>query len=152
MSSPFAAPYVPPAPGAYAPPTAERRGPGLGITAMVVALVAVPLAVGAAAVIGFRVGLGAGKEIAARPFGTTFDLSVLTPVRYDVLAGEIVFWTATALGVWALAQGIVALATARGRGPALIAVVVAALGPILFVGAAAVFVQAGMGAGSGIGG
>jgi len=71
MSSPFAAPYVPPAPGAYAPPTAQRRGPGLGITAMVVAL---------------------------------------------------------------------------------IAVVVAALGPILFVGAAAVFVQAGMGAGSGIGG
>ncbi|RCS61846.1 hypothetical protein [Microbacterium sp. JB110] len=57
--------------------------------------------------------------------------AVLAPARPLIIIGEIGFWLGSALGVWALIQGIVALRTQRGRAPAVWAIVVAAASPIL---------------------
>jgi hypothetical protein len=152
MSSPFAAPYTRPAVGSLPPAPVARRSAALGTVALVAAVVVVPIAAAIAAVESFRIGLGAGKEIASRPTGQAFDWSILSPVRYDVLVAEIVFWTATTLGLWALVQGIVAVVTARGRGQGIGAIVVAAVGPVLFFVAVAVLLNVGIVAGSGIGG
>jgi hypothetical protein len=152
MSSPFAAPYAQPAPGVYAPPPPPVRRRTLGVVARLVAVITVPVASVVGAIAGWRVGLGTGKELAGRPRGAAVDLSVLTPVRYDVLLGEVAFWVATALGVWAVVQGIVAIVRARGRGQGIAAVIVAGLGPLVFGAAVFVLLTAGMGAGTGIGG
>ena len=42
-------------------------------------------------------------------------LALLSPVRDLVLWAEIGFWAGTVLGIWALIQGIVAIATRRGQ-------------------------------------
>jgi hypothetical protein len=100
----------------------------------------------------YRIGLGAGREIAAAPMSVDFDWSILSPVRDWVLLGESAFWVGTALGLWALVQGIVALVTNRGRGAGLVAVVLAIVAPIAFVVAANVFLTMGLAAGAGFGG
>ncbi|GAB2851563.1 hypothetical protein ACFQ0P_11995 [Microbacterium insulae] len=120
--------------------------------ALVVALVAVVGSALAAAAAAFGIGLGTGREIALQPMGANFDWSLLTPVRDWVLLAEASFWIGTALGVWALIQGIVAIATVRGRGAGIAAVVIAAIGPIVFVAMLQGFLTAGYAAGSGIGG
>jgi hypothetical protein len=84
--------------------------------------------------------------------GADFDWSILTPVRDWVLMGEIAFWAGTAIGIWALVQGIVAIATRRGRGAGIAAVVIAAVGPLIFGAVVQGFLTAGFAAGSGIGG
>jgi hypothetical protein len=145
-TGPYGAPVAPTtaAPGA--------RSSTLGAVALVVAIVAAvvaPLAVGVAT---FNVGLGAGREIAQRPFDIDFDWSVLTPVRDWVLIAELSFWVGTALGVWAIVQGIIAIVTARGRRTGIAAVAVAVLGAILFAIALQSGLTAGLTAGSGIGG
>ncbi|WP_345803205.1 hypothetical protein AAIB33_09045 [Microbacterium sp. AZCO] len=132
-------------------PTPARRGT-LGVVALVLGILA---AVGAAVVVSiaaFQIGLGTGKELANRPLSSDFDWSVLSPVRDWVLLGEVAFWTGTVLGLWALAQGVVAIVSARGRGFGIAAVAVAVFGPVLFVIAVNVFLTAGFAAGSGIGG
>ncbi|MFE5407944.1 hypothetical protein [Microbacterium sp. NPDC056569] len=141
------------APGAgYGSPAPAKRGAALGFTALALALVATVGASLVAAIAGFNVGLGAGREITSRPFTGEFDWGVLAPVRDWVLLGEVSFWAGTALGVWALVQGIVAIVTGRGRGAGIAAVVVAALGPIAFGAVVQGFLTAGLAAGTGIGG
>jgi hypothetical protein len=120
--------------------------------ALVVALVAtVGAALGAGAA-GFGIGLGTGREIAMLPSGRDFDWSMLTPVRDWVLLAETAFWIGTALGIWALVQGVIAVVKDRGRGFAIAAVVIAALGPVVFFVVLQGFLGAGYAAGSGIGG
>ena len=117
-------------------------------------LIALVATVGASisgAIASYRIGLGAGREITARTFDADFDWSILTPVRDWVLLGEVSFWAGTALGVWALVQGIVAIVTARGRGAGIAAVIVAALGPIAFGAVVQGFLTAGLAAGTGMG-
>jgi hypothetical protein len=151
--------YAPPvgyavAPGAAAPAYGSppaRRSSALGVVALVLALVATVGASILGAIASYRIGLGAGREITARTFDTDFDWSILTPVRDWVLLGEVSFWVGTALGVWALVQGIVAIVTARGRGAGIAAVIVAALGPIVFGAVVQGFLTAGLAAGTGIG-
>lgn len=150
--SAFAAPYaVTPPADLPAPPFAPRSAI-LGIVALIVAIVAVVGAGITGAVAAFRIGLGAGRELAMHPPGADFDLSVLSPVREWVLLGEVAFWIGTVLGVWALVQGIVAIVTRRGRGAAIAAVIVAALGIVVFGIVVDAFISAGWAAGSGIGG
>ncbi|MCP2637797.1 hypothetical protein K0817_014680 [Microbacterium sp. HD4P20] len=146
------APGYPGAGGPYATSAPPRRSRTLGMIALVLALLA---AVGAslfAALASFNVGLGTGRQIAMGALGADFDWSILTPVRDWVLMGEIAFWAGTVMGVWALVQGIVAIATHRGRGPGIAAVVIAAVGPAIFGAVVQGFLTAGFAAGSGIAG
>ena len=149
------APGAPGAPYVGAPGAASAHRPsgrGLGVVAFVLATVATVGAALGAAISAFAIGLGAGREIAGRPFTADFDWSVLAPVRESVLLAEVSFWLGTALGVWALVQGIIALVKDRGRAWAIAAIVVAALGPIVFFTILQGFLTAGLGAGTGIGG
>jgi len=129
-----------------------KRSGALGIVALALALVATIGASLTAAIASFNIGLGAGREISSRPFTGDFDWSVLTPVRDWVLMGEVSFWIGTAIGVWALVQGIIAVVKGRGRGAGIAAVVIAALGPIAFGAVVQGFLTAGLAAGTGIGG
>lgn len=129
--------YLPPtgfAPGSgWAPsPPKPARGAALGLTAFLVSLGAAVLAPAAGAIGGYFIGAGTGERLMAGTLGTNFDWSLLSPVRDWVLLAEIGFWAGTALGIWAIVQGIVAIARRAGRGWGIAAVVVAALGPIIF--------------------
>lgn len=148
-SGPYAPPYV--LPGAQAPvaqtPAPADRSPAPGIVALVAALVAAVVAPGVVAVAAFNVGLGAAGGADQAMTQTGFDLSFLSPVREWVLLGEISFWAGTALGVWALAQGIVAIVRRSGRPQAIAAVAVAAVGPAVFGLALQIALTAGFAAG-----
>jgi hypothetical protein len=120
--------------------------PALGIVALVlgiIALVAPTVAVGPAA---FTVGLEVAPALAS-PVPPS-DLAILAPVRSWVLVGEIAFWTGTVLGIWAIAQAIVAITRRRGRGQGIAAVVIAPLGFVVFVSVASGFFFAGLAAGA----
>jgi len=139
--------------GSAAPRTVVPvRSPGPGRVALLLSLLATAGAGLVAAIASFNIGLGAGREVASGPFDAGFDWSFLTPVREWVLMGEIAFWAGTVLGIWALVQGIVAIATRRGRGAGIAAVVIAAVGPFVFAAVVQGFLTAGLAAGTGIGG
>ena len=130
------------------PPAAPRPigRPALGIVALVlaiIALVAPTVAVGPAA---FTVGLEVAPALAS-PVPPS-DLAVLAPVRSWVLVGEIAFWAGTVLGIWAIAQAIVAITRRRGRGQGIAAVVIAPIGFVVFVSVASGFFFAGLAAGA----
>jgi hypothetical protein len=155
--------YAPPAgyarpPQGYGPftphssPPVSRGGAGLGIVALVLAVVTTLTATVLGSYASYFIGMGAGSEIAMRPVSVDFDWSILTPVRGWVLLGELAFWCGTVLGVWALAQGIVATVKNRGRGWGIAAIVVAIVGPIAFAIGVQVFLTAGFAAGASIGG
>lgn len=152
QAGPFAAPHVAPAPGALPPPASASRGRGWGIVALVAALAALVIAAVVGGTAGFTVGIGIGHEMATRPISSDLDLSYLTPVRDAVLWVEVAFWTGTALGLWGLIQGIVAVVGNRGRGAGIGAIVVAVLGPFVFASVLYGVVVAGIAAGSSIGG
>jgi len=145
--------YAPPPQGygPYTPPPAQRitRGaPGLGVVALVLAVVAAVGTTIIASIAGFSIGLGTGREIVLRPTDIDFDWSILTPVREWVLIGELAFWAGTVLGIWAIVQGIVATAKNRGRGWGIAAIVVAGLGPIVFVICVQIFLGFGFASGA----
>lgn len=131
---------------------AEPRGKGLGATALVGALIAAIVAPIAAAIAGYRIGLGASREFTLRDIDDRFDWSVLAPVRDWVLIAEVSFWVGTVLGLWALIQGIVAIAKNRGRGAGIAALVLAILGPFVFGAAIYFTLVVGAVGGSSIGG
>lgn len=152
VSPAYGAPGPGMAPAYGAPARPARGGRGLGVVALVLSLIATIGAAIAVAPAAFRIGMGAGEGIASRPISADFDWSYLTPVRDWVLLAESSFWIGTALGVWALVQGIVAIVRDRGRGWGIAAVVTAALGPVVFFVVLQGFLTAGFGAGSSIGG
>lgn len=137
---------------ATAPPRPAATGRALGMVALIVAIVAAVVPAILVSIATFEIGLGAGRELAARPSDAAFDWSVLTPVRDWVLLAEVSFWVGIALGVWAVVQGLVAMVQNRGRGYAIAAVVVAVVGAILYVVALQGFLTTGLAAGSSIGG
>lgn len=136
--------------GSFVPPAAPvRASSALGIVALVLALIAllVPSVIGGIA--GFEVGKGIGlidPEVLDAP--DSIDLSLFAPVREQVLLLEISFWLGTALGLWALVQGIVAIARRRGRGAGIAAVVIAVLAPLLYVTVVIVVLAGGVAAGA----
>lgn len=147
-SAPFAAPYTPAPRGSMRPAAPANRSRTPGIVALVVGAIATIGAALLAALATFRIAEGAGREIAARPAGADLDLSILTPVRDWVLTGEIAFWVGTALGVWAVVQGVIAAFADRGRTPGVAGAAIAAAGPVLF--ATVVVAVFGMTVGSGV--
>jgi hypothetical protein len=123
-------------------PPAEQPSKTLGTVALVLAVVALVVP---SIMIGFTA-FAASESLAASDLrletADVFELeyavmAALSPVRGLVLAGEIAFWAGTAVGIWAIVQGIWAIAKRRGRGAGIAAVVVAALAP-LAVGVAVV--------------
>ncbi len=150
FAAPYAVPRHPQFGAALEAPAAPRRT--LGLVAMCLGLAAALVPWIVAAVAAFQIGLGAGKGIAELPAQTQPDLSALSGVRDWVLLAEVAFWAGTALGVWALVQGIVAIVQRRGRAPGIVAIVAAALGAVLFAVATVVGIAAGASAGGTIGG
>ncbi len=144
----FAAPGAPRPQGPYAPPLPERRPDGtLGVVALIAGVIALVGASIAVSIAAYQIGLGAGRQLAARALTADFDWSILAPVRDWVLLGEISFWVGTVFGLWALAQGIVAIVTGRGRGAGIAAAALAVAGPIAFIIALNVFLGLGLAAG-----
>ncbi|WP_372461349.1 hypothetical protein [Microbacterium aurantiacum] len=139
--SPYGVPVAGPPPAAAAT---------LGIIAFVLSLVAAVGTSIVAAVAAYRVGLGAGRRLFDDAMVGSFDWSFLAPVRGDVLWTEIAFWTGTALGIWALVQGIIAIVKRRGRGFGIAAVVIACLGPVVFGVVVQSLLAAGLAAGTGL--
>ncbi|SIT71102.1 hypothetical protein [Microbacterium sp. RU33B] len=150
----YAAPYSAPRPPAAGirPPETAPSGAGLGLAALVLAVLGTLGASVVGAASAWQLGLAAGRGSATAPIDADFDWSVLAPVRDWALAGEVSLWAGTALGIAAIVSGIIALITRRGRVPGTIAVVVAALGPVVFFAAVAATLSLGLTAGSGIGG
>lgn len=135
-------------PGAFAPAPAPASS-ALGIVALILAILAliVPSVIGGVA--GFEVGKGIGvidPEILESP--ESVDLTIFSPVRGQVLWLEISFWLGTALGLWALIQGIVAIARRRGRGAGIAAVVIAVLAPLFYGTIVTVVFVSGVAAGA----
>ena len=150
-SAPAGYPAVAPQPAYGGPLAAPKKGRTLGVVALIAGLLALVGPTIAVSVATYRIGLGASQRITAAPMNPDFDWSILSPVRDWVLLGETAFWVGTALGLWALIQGIVALVTNRGRGAAVAAVVVAIVAPIAFAIAANVFLATGFATGAGLG-
>ena len=134
---------VPPAPGGTPHP-----GPALGRVALILALIATVALTAVGAVLAGQIAQGASSTVTVSSFESG-SLAFLTPVRDLVLWFEITGWTATALGIWALVQGIVAIVKRRGRGAAIAAVVIAVLGPFVYLGVAYAAVLFGAMAGLG---
>jgi hypothetical protein len=143
----FAPPYAAPAVGGYAPPRTAPGSRTLGAVAFILSLAAALVAPIVASVAGLRIGSGIGYEqLMALSTGSDSEgllLSALTPVRGDVLVAEIAFWSGSVLGIWAIVQGIVAIATRRGRGFGVAAIVIAAIGPVVFFTLLALFIGLG---------
>lgn len=130
---PFAAPGAATLPRAYAEALTVRApaSRGLGIAALVLGAVAAavaPLVGGWAA---FVAAAGTSQEWDGST-ASAWSWSMFTPVREWFLVGEIAFWVGTAVGIWALAQGIVAVASGRGVAAGAIGIVLAVLGPVIF--------------------
>lgn len=134
----FAAPYAPPGVTGYAPPAPTVHGSRtLGAVAFILSLGAsllVPLVASFAA---WRIGTGVGAQALAALLESSDPeralLTALSPVRGAELMAEVAFWAGTVLGIWAIVQGIIAIVRARGRGFGIAAIVIAVIGPILYV-------------------
>lgn len=132
--APPAGAYVAPAggyqqyPGAYGRPAAPAGAKGLGTVALILALAALIIPTIIAAVTGYTIGAELGER-GIETLGRTSDLSMLTKVRDSVLWAEIAFWLGTALGIWAIVQGFIAIGKRRGRGAGIAAVIIAFVAP-----------------------
>lgn len=107
----------------------EKGSALLGIVALVLAIVAAAVIPAIGGIAGFEIGsrLPGGLDTSAPDV-----LTVLSPAREQVLWAEIAFWTGTVLGIAAIVMGIIAIRKKQGRGAGIAAIVVAAIGPIIF--------------------
>jgi len=78
---------------------------------------------------------------------TTGDLSILSPVRDQVLWAELSFWIGTILGIAAIVIGIIAIRKKQGRGAGIAAIVVAVLAVVIFFVVLVIALGAGSAAG-----
>ncbi len=131
FAAPSVAPYAPGYANVVAPQQQPAKSSTLGMIAMILALVAAVVAPVVGAIAGWNVGSGATTQLITQ-MRSTMDLSILTPVRDWVLLGEISFYAGTALGIWAIVQGIIAIVQRRGRGQGIAALVVALVAPFVF--------------------
>ncbi|GAA1650299.1 hypothetical protein [Microbacterium flavum] len=147
-------PWVYGAPFGSAPAPLPPRPRTLGLVALVVAIVAVVFAVVLSGATGFAAAEGAMRHaIGVSPSGLEHLseqelLALLSPVRSLVLWAEIGYWTGTVLGLTALGLGIAAIVTRRGRGQGIAAVIIAAVGPLVFAVVVGLVVVAGIAAGA----
>lgn len=124
--------------GEYAPEAPKpKRKSTLGTVALLLAGIALIVPTIAAAIFGYQIGdvlRGLGYTGIQQLETGDIDvlLEVLIPVRMQVLWIEIAFWIGTVLGIWAIIQGIVAIARNAGRGAGIAGLIIAVLAPIVF--------------------
>lgn len=130
-STPFAAShYSPSDPAFHNPPPARPKG--LGVAALVVAMVGLV----------FSVALSIFSGLAFAPLATqaltpggTLDPNALDPNDPAVgtfgMLGIFFFFGGSVLGIWALVQGILATVKKRGRGFGITAIALAAATPVI---------------------
>lgn len=133
-------PFPAPPPGAYTTPVGgypnvasgyavpkstapQSKAPG--IVALVTSLIIFIVSSIIAGVVGFQIGLGAPDAVPMLTGDEPISMSVLSPVRGEVLLAEISFWGSTILGVFAIITGIWAISARRGRGAGIAAVIIA---------------------------
>ena len=133
---------------------AADRGSRLGVVALIAALGAAVLAPIGGRDRGFQHRPGHGTR--DRPAADGHRLRLVgahSRSGTGCCSAEISFWVGTALGVWAIVQGIIAIVTGpRARVPASPRSWSALLGVVVFAVAVQAFLTAGLAAGSGIGG
>jgi len=103
----------------------------MGVVAFVLALIAAVAAPIVAGIAGYEIGYRL-PTVMNDLNASTSDLSFLSPVRDQVLIGEIGFWSGTIAGIAAIVLGIIAIAKRRGRVWGIIALILAVLGPVIF--------------------
>lgn len=154
--------YVQTTPGApphgyapsFPPPAAPTDSRMLGLVALALGIAAVVVATAVSGIAGTMAAAGAMQHaIGISPEGLenmSGDqlLTLLTPVRGLALVTEIGYWFGTVLGLASLVLGIVAIATRRGRGQGIAAVIVAAVGPVVYAIVVGALLVAGIGAGA----
>lgn len=135
--------YAAPA-GAYAVPDAAPRPSGfLGLLALIFSLVAAvvaPIIVGVSA-------FAIGRVIPPGMTSYNGDLSILSPVRDQVLWAELSFWAGTVFGIATIVIGIIAIRKKQGRGAGIAALILAVLATVIF----SVVLIVALGAGSATG-
>ncbi len=117
--------------GGYSAPPAPAPSRALGAMSLAAALIAALVTPAVAGVLALQIGLAVSADDLVDP-GGDFVIAALSPVRLQTLWAEIMFWLGTALGLFGVIGGIVAVARRRGRGMGIAAIVIAALGPGIF--------------------
>ncbi|PZF62219.1 hypothetical protein DEI92_01585 [Curtobacterium sp. MCBD17_034] len=134
-------PYGQPSGGsaAWASAGGARPSRRLGVIALIAGIVALALGIVGGIVFGQGLAHIPGLADQIRSGGGVVDQSELqAKIRQDpsvlagIATGGLLALVGTAFGIWALVQGIIAIAKDRGRVFGIIAVVVAVLGPIAF--------------------
>lgn len=133
--------------GAYQPSAPPQpRSSALGLVSFALSIVAAVVAsiIGAAAAyqIGFRL------PTVMQEVNDSSDLSFLSPVRDQVLMGEVSFWVGTLAGIAAIVLGIMAIAKRAGRAWGITALVLGVIGPVIFFTVVGVTLGVGASAGA----
>ncbi|WP_424935241.1 MULTISPECIES: hypothetical protein [Bacteria] len=135
------------APFAAATPAAARPSLGLGLTALILSLLATVGASLAGGWAAFEIGRGVVDDEHLSSLSGSL-LRILSPVRDIVLWAEISFWVGTLLGLTAFVLGIVATVRRNGRPMGIAAIVLATLGPAVFGAIVSMLLPLGAAAGS----
>lgn len=117
--------------GGYVAPTAPAPSRATGAVSLAAALIASVVTPVVAGVLALQIGLAVSVDDLVSGSGE-FVIAALSPARIQTLWAEIMFWLGTALGLFGLIGGIIAVARRRGRGMGIAAIVIAALGPGAF--------------------
>lgn len=116
----------------YEVPSAQApASSSLGLLALIAGLIAAVITPIVAGIMAYQIGFAVPDAVTDGTIDAG-SLAILAPVRDQVLWAEISFWVGTVLGIFALVAGIIAIVKRRGRGLGIAAVVVAALGPVIY--------------------
>jgi hypothetical protein len=140
------------APTWQAPDAPGPKKKTVGVIAFVAGLAALVAGIIGGVLLGQAFGGSEAFREAARNGSSTSDPSqfeglMTTP---SAVAGIAMFYLGTALGLWAIIQGVVAIATSRGRAWGVVAIVVAVVGVIAYAASIGVAALGSAGASGGI--
>jgi hypothetical protein len=122
--------YEPPPGYVLTPAVRPARPKTLGLVAFTIAVIVFVATI----VVSIVIGIGAIPFTVQNSGGFHYNLDVNSSNPTEAalgVAGLLQVGLGTAFGIWALVQGIVAVAQRRGRAYGVIAIVLAALGPIV---------------------
>ena len=138
----------PAAQGAYTPPVdTAKRSPLFGILAGILGLVAAVVSPIIGGIAGYQAGYRFPDIIDGFEVSTE-NLAVLSPVRDQVLLGEIGFWIGTLTGIAAIVFGIVSIVKRSGRGWGITGLVLGVVGAGIFFVVLSVLLGFGSAAGA----